>query len=121
MEDDPALDVAASLGLSASQLAGEDAELAARWGMLAVFPESFERLAVAAVWEVPAEPARDALSALLARSMVLFDQDRARYRLHDLMRDVARGAYADAAAPATTAERAQRTLAAEARHSAHYT
>ena len=120
MEDDPALDVAASLGLSASQLAGEDAELAARWGMLAVFPESFDRLGVAAVWEVPAEPARDALSALLARSMVLFDQERARYRLHDLMRDVARGAYADAADPPTTAEREQRLLAAEARHSAHY-
>ncbi len=120
MEDDPALDVAASLGMSAAQLAGEDAELAARWGMLAVFPESFERLAAAAVWEDPAEPARDALSALLTRSMVLYDQDRARYRLHDLMRDVARGAYADAADPVTTAEQEQRTLAAEARHAAHY-
>ena len=92
IEGDVALDVLASLGLSVSQLAREQADLAARWRKLGVFAGNFERGAAAAVWDVPSDEARDGLSALVGRSMVLFDGDAGRYRLHDLMRDVARGA-----------------------------
>ena len=57
MEGDRELDVAASLALSEAQLAREQPELAVRWQMLSVFPETFDRLAVAAVWETsPARP-----------------------------------------------------------------
>ncbi|MFB3149015.1 MAG: tetratricopeptide repeat protein [Alphaproteobacteria bacterium] len=117
IEGDVELDVLASLGLSVAQLAREQADLAARWRMLGVFAGDFERAAAAAVWDVPSAEARDGLSALVGRSMVLFDGDAARYRLHDLMRDVARGAdlaEADLAALAPIEERAA------ARYAEHY-
>jgi tetratricopeptide (TPR) repeat protein len=85
----PKLDVAAVLGFSARQLAKEDRPLAERWQMLAVFVESFDLAAAAAVWEVEADGALDGLGELVARSMVRFDPEASRYRLHDLMRDVA--------------------------------
>ncbi|MCH7832752.1 MAG: hypothetical protein IIC55_07765 [Proteobacteria bacterium] len=48
---DPAgLDVGAALGLSAKQLQRENADLAARWRMLAAFPAGFNAPAAAAVW-----------------------------------------------------------------------
>ncbi|MCH7929998.1 MAG: hypothetical protein IIA01_05795, partial [Proteobacteria bacterium] len=109
IEGDVALDVLASLGLSVSQLAREQADLAARWRMLGVFAGNFDRAAAAAVWDAPTAEARDGLSALVGRSMVLFDEDAMRYRLHDLMRDLARGAdlaEADLAALAPIEERA---------------
>ena len=117
IEGDVELDVFASLGLSVAQLAREQADLGTRWRMLGVFVGDFERAAVAAVWDVPSDEARDGLSALVGRSMVLFDVDAARYRLHDLMRDVARGAdlaKADRAEPDALRERAA------ARHAEHY-
>jgi hypothetical protein len=85
----PKLDVAAVLGFSARQLAEEDRELAERWQTLAVFVESFDLAAAAAVWEVSADEALEGLGELVAQSMVRFDPDTSRYRLHDLMRDVA--------------------------------
>ena len=117
IEGDEALDVSASLGLSVSRLAREQADLVARWRMLGVFAGDFERAAVAAVWDVPSAEARDGLSALVGRSMVLFDGDAGRYRLHDLMRDVARGADLAAADLAALAPIEQQ---AAARHAEHY-
>ena len=72
LEDDFALDVAASLGLSAAQLAQENPTLVAQWRLLSVFPSDFDRQAAAAVWSVENEMARDGLSALTVRSMVLY-------------------------------------------------
>ncbi|MCH9020186.1 MAG: tetratricopeptide repeat protein [Proteobacteria bacterium] len=115
IEGDVALDVLASLGLSVAQLARE--HLAARWRMLGVFAGDFERAAAAAVWDAPSAEARDGLSALVGRSMVLFDEDAARYRLHDLMRDVARGADLEKADLAALAPIEQQ---AAARHAEHY-
>ncbi len=117
IEGDVALDVLASLGLSVAQLARDRSDLAARWRMLGVFVGDFERAAVAAVWDVPTDEARDGLSALVGRSMVLFDEDSARYRLHDLMRDVARGADLAEAELAALAPIEQQ---AAARHAEHY-
>ena len=117
IEGDAALDVLASLGLSVAQLAPERADLAAQWRMLGVFAGGFERAAVATVWDVPSDEARDGLSALIGRSMVLFDENTARYRLHDLMRDVARGADLADADRATLDAVQER---AAARHAEHY-
>ena len=100
----PKLDVAAVLAVSARQLREDDAELAERWQMLSIFPTDFDRAAAAAVWSVQEDEAQDGLSELAARSMVRFDPARFRYRLHDLMRDVAVGS---AAAP-TVEEAAER-------------
>lgn len=79
-------DVKATLALSAKQLESEQSDLAARWYKLSVFPADFDREAAAAVWEVTKEEARDSLSDLLERSLVLYDDETARYRLHDLVR-----------------------------------
>jgi tetratricopeptide (TPR) repeat protein len=87
--DDLELDVAASLTLSETQLTREQPALVKLWQMLWVFVPTFDRMAAATVWEVPADEARDALSALVARSMLLFDPEKNRYWLHPLMRDVA--------------------------------
>jgi len=87
------LDVGAALGLSAAQLVRERADLAARWQMLAVFPAPFERAAAAAVWGVEEGEARDGLSELAARSLVLYEREGGLYRLHDLMRLVAEDAF----------------------------
>jgi tetratricopeptide (TPR) repeat protein len=120
MEGDLALDVAASLALSAVQLAREHPGLANRWQVLTVFPQTFDRLAVAVVWGTTPEEARDDLGNLLSRSMVIFDEQRGRFRLHDLMRDVARGDYIDEIDATYTEERKQRILAAGARHAVHF-
>ncbi|MCC6190576.1 MAG: tetratricopeptide repeat protein [Anaerolineales bacterium] len=62
------------------------AEQQARWRALAMFPESFEVGAVATVWQVDVEVARDALGELLLLSLVEWDATTPRYRLHDLLR-----------------------------------
>jgi tetratricopeptide (TPR) repeat protein len=79
--------VTASITLSYNLL---DAESQKRWRMLAVFPDTFEILAVAAVWEMESDKAQDTLSRLLQFSMLEWDNSTKRYRLHDLMRDFAR-------------------------------
>ncbi len=56
------------------------------WRALAVFPGGFDHRAAAAVWEMDAEDARDALDDLAALSLVVFDPAKSRYRLHDLLR-----------------------------------
>ena len=91
LEGAAALDVAASLALSVRELRRTRPETADRWHELAVFPADFDTAAAAAVWDQPIEAADAALGVLLSRSMVLYDAAQQRWRLHDLMRDLAAG------------------------------
>ncbi len=87
--DDQSLDVLTILGSSATQLRKENSALADRWCQLQVFPADFDREAAAAVWKVNADETRDQLSQLIRWTMLEHDASSKRYRLHDLMRDVA--------------------------------
>jgi tetratricopeptide (TPR) repeat protein len=98
--------VEASLGLSYELL---PSELQARFAALAVFPETLDRGAAAAVWAIEPDAAQDALSSLLKYSLLEYDAAKARYWLHDLVRDFA-------SARLASAEREK----AERRHAAHY-
>ena len=99
--------VESSLALSDALLS--DA-LRARWYALSIFPETFGRAGAQAVWGVEsAAEAQAALSELLRYSLVEYDAQGQRYRLHDLCR-----AYAAARLEPEAAE------AARARHAAHY-
>lgn len=61
------------------------------WRMLAVFPDTFDENATAAVWEMEVDAANDALGDLLTYSMIEYDEETGRYRLHDLARIFADG------------------------------
>jgi len=98
--------VDASLGLSYDLLSEERRKL---WRALAVFPGEFDSPAAAAVWAAKPDAAKDALSALVASSMVEWNETSHRYRLHDLARDCADSRMSDD-------ERA----AAQRRHAVHY-
>jgi len=99
--------VAAVLGLSVERLARDDPELARRWYELAVFSAPFDREAAAAVWDLPEEETREALSELCRRSLLDHDRAARTYSLHELLRE-----YALTSHP--TAD------AARARHAHHY-
>ena len=114
------LDVEAALGLSAAQLARQQPELAARWQMLSVFPGTFDRQAAAAVWDVTEEEARDGLTTLVAGGLLLYDQETGRYRLHDLMRLVARNAFGYGGDEPDAELERRRLREAAASHAAHY-
>ena len=114
------LDVGAALGLSAAQLVRERADLAVRWQMLSVFPAPFERSAAAAVWGVEEEEARDGLSELAARSLVLYEREGGLYRLHDLMRLVAEDAFGFGGGERDVEEERARLGEAAMRHAAYY-
>jgi tetratricopeptide (TPR) repeat protein len=90
LEGQPDHDVMAVLGLSVQQLAADNEALAGRWRLLSVFPADFGAAAAAAVWEIgSADDATDGLNTLEARGLVeAMSEDR--YRLHDLLRDLAR-------------------------------
>jgi len=114
------LNVGAVLGLSAAQLVRERADLAARWQMLSVFPAPFERSAAAAVWGVQEGQARDGLSELAARSLVLYEQEGGLYRLHDLMRLVAEDAFGYGGGERDAEGERARLGEAATRHAAYY-
>jgi tetratricopeptide (TPR) repeat protein len=79
--------VEASITLSYNLL---DIEIQKCWRVLAVFPDTFDVPAAAAVWEVGTDTAQDVLSRrLLQFSMLEWNDATKRYRLHDLMRDFA--------------------------------
>jgi tetratricopeptide (TPR) repeat protein len=63
-----------------------DPDMQQRFRFLAVFPESFDLKAAAAVWDTETEGAQDALGVLLNYSLVDFSTTSSRYRLHDLVR-----------------------------------
>jgi hypothetical protein len=119
LEGSADLDVVASLALSVGELRRSRPDLAEHWHQLAVFPASFDVAAAAAVWDQPVTAARDGLGALLSCSMVLYDPIQQRWRLHDLMRDLAgwRAAVEVLGAPA---DLAARLTAARRRHAEHY-
>jgi hypothetical protein len=76
--------------LSLERLADEDGELARRFMLLGVFPAGFGAAAAAAIWQTEPRIARDALDALAEWSLVQVEAV-GRYRLHDLVRDLAVG------------------------------
>ena len=84
-------------------------DLAQRFTQLAVFPADFLADAAAAVWELSSVEAQTALDGLLARSLLQLEGELRRYRLHDLLRDLAR----EKADPPILGE-------AEQRHAEHY-
>jgi len=75
--------IEASLSLSYELLSEE---LREHWHRLAVFPDSFMDIAAAAVWEVEKDQAQNLLGELIAASMVDWNENAERYRLHDLAR-----------------------------------
>jgi tetratricopeptide (TPR) repeat protein len=75
--------IEASLSLSYDLLSPERQKL---WRALAVFPDTFDVPAAAAVWEMQNETAQEALSGLLAYSLLEWNATTRRYRLHDLAR-----------------------------------
>ncbi|HKX29696.1 MAG TPA: tetratricopeptide repeat protein, partial [Blastocatellia bacterium] len=85
--------IEASLGLSYEILSEE---LRPRWRVLAVFPDSFNEAAAAAVWETAADQARETLGDLLSFSLVEWIEVAGRYRLHDLARVFADSRLSDA-------------------------
>lgn len=98
--------VEASLTLSYELLTPELQRL---WRALAVFPDTFNTAAAAAVWELDADAAQDALSDLLRYSLLDWDADTSRFRLHDLARLFADSRMTDDERHAT-----------RLRHAAHY-
>ena len=104
----PDHDVMGSLSLSLERLTEEDAGLAERWRDLAVFPADFDAAAAAAVWaENSSEKAIETLTELADRGFL--EASGNRFRLHDLIRDLARHY-----------QNEDRLHAAAARHAAHY-
>lgn len=120
LDDVPDRDVGAVLGLSARALVRRDAEAAARWQMLTVFPADFDEDAAAAVWETDPPEARKILTALFTSALLLFDTDERRYRLHDLLRPVARRVFATAEAADPEPESDGRLRLAAVRHARHF-
>ena len=99
--------VEASLALSDVLL---NNALRERWYALAVFPETFDRAGAQAVWGLEsASVAQQALGELLRYSLVEYDPQARRYRLHDLCRAYALGHLGEEAAEPT-----------RVRHAAHY-
>ena len=77
--------VRAVLADSVEALERENRSLVKKWRSLAVFPAPFDRQAAEAV----AEFEGDELDTLVGRSLVIYDRDQERFRLHDLMRELA--------------------------------
>ena len=98
--------VDASLDLSYQLLTSE---LQNRWSALAVFPGPFALIAATVVWDVEREAAQDTLGSLLKVSLVEWDREASRYRLHDLARQFSGQQL-----------KAQERSTAQRRHCAHF-
>ena len=98
-------EVMAALADSVEALERDAPELAARWRSLTVFPAPFGRAAAEAVGEFE----DGELDTLVGRSLVLYDAKDDRFRLHDLMRDLARDGWSD-----------EEAYGAAKRHAEHY-
>lgn len=90
--------IEASLALSYELLTDELKKL---WRMLAVFPDTFDEPAAAAVWQADVVAERDSLSELFASSLVEWSEGMSRYSLHDLARVFANDRLTDAEREAT--------------------
>jgi tetratricopeptide (TPR) repeat protein len=85
----PDHDVLAVIGQSVDQLKAEDQTLCANWRDLSVFPSGFDAAAAASVWCLDdGDAGSDRLCELEGRGLIEVIADN-RYRLHDLLRDVA--------------------------------
>ena len=109
-------DVMDSLAFSLERLSEEDASLAERWRDLAVFPADFDAAAAAAVWaddsgaeESGANGAYAILAGLADAGFLEPGNELERFRLHDLMRDLARLGQGE-----------DRFAESSARHAAHF-
>lgn len=111
-------DVGAVLRLSVHQLVRHNAEQAERFQMLGVFPATFALPAAAAVWGLGEDETFTDLDELHHRSLIEWDETTDRYRLHDLMRPVARAGFPDG--HARHAGGADRLALAERRFAEHY-
>ncbi len=81
-----------------------------KWRMLAVFSETFDKSAAAAIWDADPDLAAESCSELVdGYSLVDFDEKNARMRLHDLARDFAIDRITD-----------DELSLARSRHSRHY-
>jgi tetratricopeptide (TPR) repeat protein len=98
--------VEASLRTSYNLLTEERRRL---WRLLAVFPETFDAQAAAAVWELEVDDAGSHLGELVRSSLVAWEKTEERYRLHDLAR-------AFAGEQITTAEKGE----GQRRHAEHF-
>jgi tetratricopeptide (TPR) repeat protein len=86
--DDPQLDVEASLALSYIQL---DAATQQVFRQLGIFVTDFtSSLAQAVIEAVEGVDIETTLRLLLRRNLIMYDGERDRWRLHDLLRDLAR-------------------------------
>lgn len=75
--------IEASLSLSYELLREE---LQANWRALSVFPDSFDQRAAAAVWSLDEDQTLEQLGELFNFSLVEWNDETDRYRLHDLAR-----------------------------------
>jgi tetratricopeptide (TPR) repeat protein len=111
-------EVDVALNVSYEMLGEEQRRL---WRALSVFPQTFDHWAAAAVrgmasdktvvavWEIASDAAQDALGELMKWSLVEFNAETERYRLHDLARLFAEARLSEAGAEETDA--AQRRFA----------
>lgn len=76
-------EVDVALNVSYEMLSAEQRRL---WRVLSVFPQTFDDRAAAAVWEMEHDAAQDALGDLMKWSLVEFNAETWRHRLHDLAR-----------------------------------
>ncbi len=86
-------EVDVALNVSYEMLSEEQRRL---WRALSVFPQTFNDEAAAAVWEMERDAAQDALSELMKWSLIEFNAEARRYRLHDLARLFARARLSEA-------------------------
>lgn len=80
------ISLGASIALSWELLAPHEASLLAQ---LAVFPGGFDLPAAQAIWGLNQEAASESLGRLLRASLLQWDDEASRYRLHELIRDFA--------------------------------
>jgi hypothetical protein len=94
--DDKLKNVDYVLKLSSAQLVRDNCDLALRWHYLARWPADFVADAAAAAWKMDPKDHTflEDLTELVRRSLVLFDEKSSRYRLHDLMKPIAKGLFA---------------------------
>ena len=110
--------VDAVLRLSVQQIVQHNAEQAERFQMLCVFPGTFAEEAAASVWSLDEDETFTDLDELHNRSLIEWDEKANRYRLHDLMRPVARDAFPTDHPLQAGAD--ERIALAERRHAEHY-
>ncbi len=93
LDGDTSSNVAAVLSHSLHRLTNQDPTLAARWQSLSVVAADFDCAMAAALWDMTETEAAPVLRTLRNRSLLLHDKATHRYRLHDLMRPLARSLF----------------------------